>query len=357
MSAGGVRDEREAAARFRQRHARLGVILSLATIVLVAAYAWFGQPKADRATILALSAGSAALTAGLWVIAPQAVRHHRHALFFFAWSAATVALVLVGTAVDGGADSPIAHLLFLPLLYAALAYRPSVVLVLGAVEVSGFLAVGFSDGASNSPDTTFMAATLGIAALMAARSAHNREDQASELRELAVQLESQAVHDGLTACLNRRGFDAALDTELSRAVRYGRPLSLLIMDLDNLKAINDERGHPGGDTALQQVAAALGQAGRRTDIGARLGGDEFALLMPETDMGGALEVAGRMHAALRRTPGVPVTVSIGAAGLGQAVTTTDQLLRAADRALYAAKDAGRNRTASFDVDPKVRRGA
>ena len=193
---------------------------------------------------------------------------------------------------------------------------------------------------------------------MAAIAAHNREEQGREVEALTIRLEGQATRDSLTGCLNRRGFDSAVEAEVSRAVRYRRPLSLLLIDVDHLKEINDERGHAGGDDALQQVALALHRAGRRNDLAARLGGDEFALVLPETDIAGALELAERLHSALREISGpLPVNVSIGAAGLNRHITQADQLRRVADAALYSAKQAGRGRTVRCDESPRTARPA
>ncbi len=345
--------ENDTATRFRERHVRLGVILSLATLGEVAGYALLGHPHAGRFALIVLSSSAAIATAGLWVIGPVMARHRHQAAFFLAWSSSVVVVILLGTALDGGERSPLASLLFLPLLYAALSYRPRVVLFLGVVEVIGYLGITFADATPTTAYATLLAATLSLTALMATQSARNREEQAGELHTLALKLEGEATRDGLTACLNRRGFDAAIEAEVARAIRYHRPMSLLVLDVDHLKAINDEYGHAGGDAALQEVGSALHRAGRPNDLVARLGGDEFALVVPETGVAGALELAERTHAALRAATGVAgVSVSIGAATLTSTVTTADQLMRAADGALYAAKHAGRGRTASSgDVPP------
>lgn len=345
----GATRESDMAERFRERHSRLGVILSEAALAEVAAYAWFGHPHADRITLLTLSGSCALATASLWVLGPVMARHRRHEMLFVCWSASVIAVVLLGTILDGGERSPMALLLFLPMMYAALAYRPRVVLLLGAAEVLGYVVVIYTDDTPTTAYAAIMAGTVCVTVLMAAQAARLREQQARELHALAVRMEAEATRDGLTACLNRRGFDVAFAAEVTRAIRYGRPLSLLLMDVDHLKAINDERGHAGGDDALRQVATALQVAGRPNDIAARLGGDEFALLVPETVLEGALELAGRTHAALRAGTGAThVTVSIGAAALGPDITLGAELLRAADSALYAAKGAGRNGTASYD---------
>jgi diguanylate cyclase (GGDEF)-like protein len=340
------------AVRFLQDHARLGVLLSLATLGELAGYAWLGHPQADRGTLLVLSFVSAIGTVSLWWIGPVMARHRHYAAFFVIWSAAIVALILLGSALDGGERSPIAVLLFLPLLYSALAYRPLIVLVMGASELVGYVTVTYTDGSPKTAYATLMAGTLTLTMLMAAQSARNREQQARELHALAVRLEAEATRDGLTDCLNRRGFDTAIEAEVSRAIRYGRPVSLLLVDVDHLKTVNDTRGHAGGDAALLQVTMALHRAGRPTDIASRFGGDEFALLAPETTLAGALRLAERIHAALRAvTDPSGVTVSIGAATITSEITTVDELLRAADSALYRAKRTGRGRTASVDDLP------
>jgi diguanylate cyclase (GGDEF)-like protein len=265
------------------------------------------------------------------------------------WSSAVVMVILLGTALDGGERSPMAALLFLPMLYAALSYQPRVVLFLGATEVAGYLVITFTDATPTTAYATLIAATLSLTVLMAAQSARNRQEQAAELHALAIRLEAEATRDVMTDCLNRRGFDTAIQAEVSRATRYGRPMSLLLMDVDHLKTINDERGHAGGDAALREVASALSRAGRPNDIAARLGGDEFALVVPETAITGALELAARTHAVLKAAGNAAgVTVSIGVATLSSTITTAALLMRAADNALYSAKHAGRGCTASFD---------
>jgi diguanylate cyclase (GGDEF)-like protein len=158
---------------------------------------------------------------------------------------------------------------------------------------------------------------------------------------LILRLDEAAKTDPLTGLSNRRAFDALFDEELYRAKRLKLPLTLMLVDLDGLKGINDAHGHAAGDSALKCVAEVL-RANRRTDRCARLGGDEFAVLLPATAGTAAVQVAQRVCEELRTRGGCdfPVTLSLGIATTPQDGETTDELYRAADSALYAAKRRG-----------------
>lgn len=159
----------------------------------------------------------------------------------------------------------------------------------------------------------------------------------------------EAVTDDLTGLYNRRACNKRLAEEVDRAQRYGRPMSVLMMDVDQFKAVNDRYGHPGGDLVLKQVAQCLARQLRQVDVAARYGGDEFMVILPETPGESAALVADRICRAIAAETvaipsgdEVPVTVSIGAASFPDEVDTRDGLIAAADRALYAAKHTGRN---------------
>lgn len=165
-------------------------------------------------------------------------------------------------------------------------------------------------------------------------------------------LEEQAMTDDLTGLANRRAFDAALAAEVRRAVRARQPLSLLLLDIDRFKLLNDKVGHQAGDRCLAAVATALGDTVRDvTDTVARYGGEEFAVILPFTDGGSARTVAEKLRATVERLRweyvrgrNMPLTVSIGGATvLPERGFEPAQLIAMADKALYAAKAAGRNR--------------
>jgi len=163
---------------------------------------------------------------------------------------------------------------------------------------------------------------------------------------LFAQIQQQALTDALTGCFNRRSFEMQLDKDLMMAKRLRQPLSLIMLDLDRFKHLNDSAGHDAGDEALRQLAACFREELRGVDTAARFGGDEFALILPQAFANGALIVADRLRARIERIniPGFGnVTASLGIATFpGNAATRAD-LLRAADKALYAAKRDGRNR--------------
>lgn len=164
----------------------------------------------------------------------------------------------------------------------------------------------------------------------------------------ADHFENLSLEDSLTRLRNRRGFCRRLDEELSRAKRYRHPLSLLFVDVDGLKRINDRHGHRAGDRALRHVATAIRAELRSTDVGGRWGGDEFAILAPDTPEASALALGERIRSLISRTgEHGRVTASIGIAVLepthSQKEVGTADLIMLADRALYAAKLGGRDR--------------
>jgi diguanylate cyclase (GGDEF)-like protein len=156
-------------------------------------------------------------------------------------------------------------------------------------------------------------------------------------------LEHRSVTDPLTGLYNRYHFDATMSREIARCRRYGVPLSLLLVDVDRLKLMNDRWGHHAGDQALGRVAVAIQKSLRGTDIAARLGGDEFAIILPDTDAVAGLIVATRIRRNLVENASSMVTVSGGLVELPRDVdVSTAQLILVADHALYAAKNSGGN---------------
>lgn len=185
---------------------------------------------------------------------------------------------------------------------------------------------------------------------------------AIDVRRVAV-LELENITDPLMAIHNRRYLERRLDEEVARANRYGLPLSLLMIDIDHFKDINDTLGHPVGDHVLTALGKLIGDACRDSDIAARYGGEEMVIIAPNTVAATAALFAERLRKAVESTALLPadasnsgqpvhVTVSIGVAELGEHARDLAGLLASADRNLYRAKSAGRNRiVAGGSLDP------
>jgi diguanylate cyclase (GGDEF)-like protein len=182
---------------------------------------------------------------------------------------------------------------------------------------------------------------------------------------LIERLAEAGRRDVLTGLLNRRGFHEVIETEAERARRTGRPVSLILADLDFFKALNDAHGHVAGDHALERFGRLLLNTMRRIDIAARIGGEEFVVITPDTDGNGAYVMAERIRRALREDAtleGRRLTVSIGVATFPAQAPSTEALLHAADQALYAAKSLGRDRTVVYSPEvsatprPEAERG-
>jgi diguanylate cyclase (GGDEF)-like protein len=184
---------------------------------------------------------------------------------------------------------------------------------------------------------------LGSAAILANVTDHMR---------LVRELRHTAETDPLTGIANRRSFLAAIERECSRAARYGESLSVMIVDLDHFKEINDQMGHDAGDCALHDVAGRILHCLRESDLLSRYGGDEFAVLLPKTDAEGAAEVAERIRASVAdcivetEENAIAVSLSIGVTTNAETAEMDGrQLLKQADQALFDAKAGGRNRVA------------
>ena len=158
--------------------------------------------------------------------------------------------------------------------------------------------------------------------------------------------------DGLTQVYNRRYFEETLERELARCSRYARSLSLVLLDIDHFKQVNDTYGHLAGDYVLKQLASTIKTRIRREDILSRYGGEEFSLLLPEVDHAGAATLAEKTRRLVEKAhfefdkQKIPVTVSAGVASVDGTQADAQDLIRVADERLYEAKQGGRNRVVS-----------
>jgi diguanylate cyclase (GGDEF)-like protein len=183
------------------------------------------------------------------------------------------------------------------------------------------------------------------------------ENFAQELKQANERLRDLAFKDGLTDLYNHRYFQDSIDHELSRALRYKKPFSLIMLDLDHFKKINDKYGHPMGDIVLKEVSKAIKNTLRDCDIAARYGGEEFAIVLPETELKGAAMVAERLRKVveslkiaandfcIRTTISVGVTSYLFASGKKE----KSEIISEADNALYTSKNTGRNKTSIYNA--------
>lgn len=213
------------------------------------------------------------------------------------------------------------------------------------------------DVAAFSDDWQRFEHAIEVALLRFSEDYHNRavshlERQVARANRLSSQLVELAIHDELTGLYNYRFFENRLHEEVQRSLRYRRPLTLLMADIDRFKTVNDRYGHPVGNDLLRHVAATFRRLVRTTDIPARYGGEEFAILLPETPLAGALVAAAHMRAAVAAgSPDLPaITISIGVSVHRATDPDGTRLVEEADQALYQAKQEGRNRVVLYQ-DP------
>ena len=260
----------------------------------------------------------------------------------------TVAITFAAFLVllTGGHASPFFFTFPLIVGAAAIVIRPTATLLLAVAAAVAYMVAGtLGSGPPTPPQLATVAVNLTALLLLAyVGSVIGREQRRT--RDAAIRL---SAVDSLTGLFNRAFFFAALERELARSARSGRGFCLLMLDLDELKAINDRHGHHAGDTVLREVARTIEAGVRRIDIAARYGGDEFIALLPETDPTGGWVVAEKIRlgvAALQlQGIGQSPTVSIGVVAHPRDGESADALMISADQAMYASKRAGRNRVA------------
>lgn len=337
-------------AHFWLRHVSVNVAVSLGIGSLLALYIALTWNQPGR-LVLSTVVTAALVASSAMLLLPwrRIVRHRLGCLTVYVWAGVVLCFITAGVIVDGGADSPLTVLFFLPLISAAMAWRPPAVVVMGAAVVGGYVVSGITGGQAEPEQMILFAGVLVLAVVLCAGNARNRWQQVDAQSALADRLARLADHDSLTGCVNHRAFHERLHAEVDRVLRYGGSIWLLVIDLDEFKVVNDEYGHPGGDRLLKMLGDALRRATRESDVVGRIGGDEFAILSPGIDADGALLLAERVRHEIEQVDDpAPVTASVGVSGLPGFARDSDTLLRQADQALYAAKRTGRDRVVVHD---------
>jgi diguanylate cyclase (GGDEF)-like protein/putative nucleotidyltransferase with HDIG domain len=259
------------------------------------------------------------------------------------------ALVEWAVFASGDTTSPYAMFYFWIAIYAFYflsRFRACLQMVFIGLAYSTVLVSSGDIGTTPVIHWAFVTSTLVVAgAFIGAQRGH--------VDRLIAKLSSAARTDSLTGLTNRRGFEELFETELERARRSGRPLSVIVGDLDGFKAINDRFGHAAGDRALEKLSEILQSVKRRIDTAARVGGEEFAVIAPDSDHHAAYILAERMRREVRDTftgEQLPLTISLGVATFPRHGASAESLIGGADEALYAAKKLGRDRTVVYNPE-------
>ena len=263
----------------------------------------------------------------------------------------------IGVALTGGVHSPYLVWLVVPVTMLAARYRPAVVIASVCVAL-GLAAVACAAAEVAGTARDFPTYVLGLttAALMGALVAIVLNLQSAELESRRA-----ATTDPLTGVRNRKDLDSQVRLVAARTQRSGGALSVMLLDLDHFKAVNDKHGHATGDEVLRQVTALLTGCLRPDDLVFRVGGEEFLVVLPLTDAEQAVAVAERVRTSVSRRPvaGLRVTVSIGVAAWAESHYLDPLVLqRRADAAMYEAKSSGRDRVVVWhEPEPVVDQGS
>lgn len=324
---------------FWLRHLQDGLLLFVAGTLLAASYLALTPDRDNRALLWGLVGVSVLTTVGVVALPRRAIVRSPHRMrFFVGWSTFTAIFVSVVVGVDDGLRSPLALLLFAPITYASLAYPARAVVGIGAVAAASAIGAALVNGDTLARTEMFVG-TIAMVTLLCASVTRSRRAEQMARKELTERLVDLATRDGLTGCFNHRTFYEAVAKELARSARHDHDVSLLVVDVDNFKSINDTLGHLAGDDVLRSIGKVLTTAGRASDVVGRIGGDEFAVLLPETDRSQAEAAADRLRQAVVELAGPrPVAVTVGVAHLGRGEKgTMHDLVARADGELYARK--------------------
>ncbi len=334
---------------FWHSHAKQGIMLCF-VVPLVIVLDVLLAPDARHPVALYAIAAFMALVGVLVPLVPmeKVVRHARGRLFFDAWDGTGIALTCITMLLDEGIDSPYVAFLYILLAHAAMAFPPVGTMVAGGGAVIGYDVVGALSGAGALDLVTgsvLLAAMTGTCAV----ASWNRVRSDARASVLTEQLAELAERDGLTDLLNHRAFHQRLSEESARATQE-RELSVVLIDVDEFKTVNDTFGHSAGDAVLRLVAGVLAEHCGRGGHAGRVGGDEFALLLPATPHAQALVLATRACRAVREA-GEPYGTSVSAGVASTVEPDAVALLAEADAAVYHAKRTGRDRVVSAPSHP------
>jgi len=349
----GAGVEQAAWRTFWLTHIRIGFGVFLVETLVVACYLVLTPEGPHRSILWAVAVLWLLLALVGMSLAPIVASKPWCATYSVTWTALSAFGVATVAILDSGMRSPLLVLLFLPLIYGTLMFTPRAAAICGLATLASLALVALTDrDVASSPGRVFLLFTaLAGASALTVAAAINRSHIEQHEAQLQAALADMASVDALTGCAVRRVLRQRMEEEIARSVRNPSPLSLLMIDVDQFKSVNDTFGHVVGDHVLASIGSVLRHNGRAFDLVSRIGGDEFALLLPDTDVPSAVEVAERIRHDLPAAVEVPVTLSIGVGGLDRSMPTFEHLLDDADFALYQVKRAGRDAIAIHHPGP------
>ena len=253
----------------------------------------------------------------------------------------------------GGLDSPLSNLYLLVVITSTLILGKLATLLQMILIVSCYAWLGYH-GHAYTMGVSFLATTLTAQVAPLLLVAYITTMLSADIRRALTQIKLLSETDELTGIFNKRAIDIMSERIFKQTVRYGRPLSLLMIDSDSLKTINDSYGHEAGNRLLKLTVQCIQSQLREADIVGRYGGDEFLVLLPETPGSGAAGVAARIRHSIEATPlsirekTVQITVSIGVASYPEHGDDFETVMKRADQAMYGSKSKGKNQVTIFD---------
>jgi diguanylate cyclase (GGDEF)-like protein/PAS domain S-box-containing protein len=314
------------ALRMREATIAAAVPLTFGVALLGGIYVALTWDQPHRLFMATLFVGASLGSLVVYALRQPMVRSRHREMLFLLWTLSDFAIIIAGTLVDGGTSCPLMIVLFLPVIFSAMSYPVSSVVIVGATSIVTYVALALSEGGSNLAYTVSFAFTLLCTAVLSGWQAQNQNRQHRALAKASRT-------DPLTGCLNRRGFEERAEAELAAMRRSGRGGAIVVLDIDKFKPVNDRYGHAAGDELLCWVVATLQAAIRQSDAVGRLGGDEFAVVLPEI----AAEEARGLTTRLGEALAAKAPCSLGVALYPHDGTDLETLTRQADNRLYGSR--------------------
>lgn len=257
---------------------------------------------------------------------------------------------------SGKVESPLINLYLLPIIASALILGKAMTAIAAAVVIGCYMVMAYDGTTDGMASASYWGKTFALIAPVVL-VAYITTMLSADIRFAIAKIKQVSDTDELTGVYNMRAFSAILKRSFQQSIRHSHPLSIVMVDADNLKSINDTYGHKVGDKLLIHLIRKFSDELRQTDVLARYGGDEFTILLPETGPCGAMEVAERIRKSVevssfdvRDGLELSTTISIGIASYPEEGSNVEIIVEKADKALYRAKREGRNRVVAYEIE-------